>query len=265
MKTNFTFTKMKFYIFTISFFGFINSSNAQIAHWIGGVDNNFYNIKNWDYSSIDFAHFVTIDLVIDAGKPNNPANAGYAGADTSNKRPATLTTNAGSNLIVTGTFFPNGVSNLNGTITVDAPAALFSMRNQAYLGKGGVGILNINAGKAAVKNNFYVGNGNGGNGSVTVNSGTSLEVLGSLEIGTGIGNPEGILKIKGGTVNVETSLNIGVNGHISISGTGKLVVTGNKEEILKAHVKNRTIGCTVGKTLEVIFDGTKTSVRIKES
>ena len=263
MKTNFTITKMRLFLLVISFFGFINFSNAQVANWIGGVDTNFYNVKNWDYTSIDFAHFVTVDLIIGAGKPYNPVNAGYVGADTSNKRPATLTTNVGANIIVTGTFFPNGISNLNGTITVNGPAALFSIRNQSYLGKGASGILNIDAGKAAVKNNFYIGNLAGGNGLVTVNTGTSLEVLGSLEIGTGPGDPIGNLKIKGGTVNVETSVNIGLNGHISIAGTGKLIVAGNKLEILKAHVKSRTIGCTVGKILEVIFDGTKTTVRIK--
>jgi len=255
---------MRFYLFAVSFFGFINASNAQVANWIGGVDTNFYNVKNWDYTSIDFAHFVSIDVIIGAGKPNNPVNIGYIGADTANKRPATLTTTATANITITGTFFPNGISNMNGTITVDGPAALFSMRNQAYLGKGTTGILNINTGKAAVKSNLYIGNGVGGNGLVTLNTGTSLEILGALEIGTGPGDPIGNLKIKGGTVTVETALNIGLNGHVSISGTGKLVVAGNKEEALKAWVKNRTIGCTVGKVLEVLFDGTKTIVQIKE-
>jgi hypothetical protein len=263
MKTNFTFTQMRFYLLAISFFGFINFSNAQVANWVGGVDTDFYNVKNWDYPKIDFTNLVTTNVIIGAGTPNNPVNIGYTGNETMPKRPATLTTNVGANITVIGNFFPNGLSNMNGTITVDAPAALFSVRNQAYLGKGAVGILNINTGKAAVKNNFFIGNGTGGDGLVTVNSGTLLEILGGLELGTGAGDPTGNLKIKG-TVTVESSINIGINGHVSISGTGKLIVSGNKEEVLKAFVKSRTIGCTVGKRLQVVFDGTKTTVNISE-
>jgi hypothetical protein len=263
MKNNFTLTKMRFYLFAISFFGFINLSNAQVANWIGGVDSDYYNVKNWDYTSIDFTNLVSTNIIIGPGSPNNPTNIGYIGNETMPKRPATLTTNVGANIVVTGNFFPNGLSNLNGTITVDAPAAVFSVRNQAYLGKGDSGTLNVKTGKAAVKNNLFIGSGAGGNGLVTINTGTALEVLGSLEIGTGAGDPIGNLKIKDGAVNVESSINIGINGHVSISGTGRLIVAGNKLDILKAHVKSRTIGCTVGKILEVIFDGTKTTVRIK--
>lgn len=262
MKTNFTINKMKFYLFAISFFGFINFSNAQVANWIGGVDTNFYNVKNWDYTKIDFTNLISTNLIIGAGSPNHPTNIGYTGNETMPKRPASLTTNVGANIVVTANFFPNGLSNLNGTITVDAPAAVFNIRNQAYLGKGASGILNINTGKAAVKNNFFIGSGAGGDGLVIVNNGTALDVLGSLEIGTGTGAPKGNIKIKG-TVSAETSVNIGPNGHVSISGTGKLIVSGNKEEVLKSYVKSRTIGCTVGKILEVVFDGTKTTVRIK--
>ncbi|WP_281637483.1 hypothetical protein [Flavobacterium marginilacus] len=263
MKTNFTITKMRFFLLAISFFGFVNFSNAQIINWTGGTDTNFYNVKNWDNTSIDFANLITVDLIIGAGSPNNPANLGFTGTETMAKRPRTFTTNTGANITITGTFFPNGLSTLNGTINVDALAAQFSMRNTAYLGKGTSGMLNINAGKVLVKNALYIGNATGGNGLVTVNSGTSLEIGNSLEIGTGVGDPIGDLRIKGGTVSVETALNIGPNGHAFISGTGKLIVTGNKEAVIKSYIKSRAVSCTVGKTLEVLFDGTKTTVRIK--
>lgn len=264
MKNNFTITKMRLCLFAVSFFGFINLSNAQVANWVGSVDNDFYNVKNWDYPNIDFSNLVSTNVIIGAGTPHNPVNIGYIGNETMPKRPATLTTNVGANITITGNFFPNGLSTLNGTITLGAPTAVFSIRNQAYLGKGASGTLNINAGKAAVKNNLFLGSGAGGNGLVTLNTGTALEILGGLEIGTGAGDPTGNLKIKDGSVTVETSINIGVNGHISIIGTGRLIVSGNKQEVLKAYVKSRTIGCTVGKILEVIFDGTKTTVRIKD-
>jgi hypothetical protein len=265
MKTNSTITKMRFYLFVISFFGFTNFSDAQVkATWKGEVDTDFYNQKNWDIP-IDFNNLIGTDLIIGAGTPNNPKNIGYSGPEKMPKRPSSLTTNASANIIITGTLFPNGITNLNGTITVDALGAQFSVRNMAYVGKAATGTLNINTGNAFVKNNLYIGNETGGNGLITVNDGTALGIGGSLEIGTGIGDPAGSLKIKGGTVTAESAINIGINGHISINGTGKLVVMGNKEEVLKAYVKSRTIGCTVGKRLDVAFDGTKTSVSINET
>lgn len=264
MKTDFTSTMMKFHIFAISFFGFNNFLNAQItATWKGGVDTNFYNEKNWDKTDIDFNNLSGTDLIIGAGNPNNPVIPKNKDADKLVKRSRTLTTNLGANVIIVGEFFSNGSANLNGTITVDAPAALFNMRKEVYLGKGTTGALNINAGKAVVKNILFIGNGTGGDGLATLNSGTSLQT-GRLEIGTGQGNPTGNLKIKG-TVTVETDLNIGILGHISINGAGKLIVMGNKEEILKAWVKSKTIGCTIGKVLQVNFDGTKTTVNINEN
>jgi len=253
MKNNFTITKMKFYFFAISFLGLINLSNAQQITWIGNVDNNFYNVKNWDNASIDFTNLIPVNLVIGAGSPNNPVNIGHVGADSMSKRPATLTTNVRANIIITKTFFPNGLTNLNGTITLEE-AALFSIRNSAYLGKGASGVLTINSGKALVKNTLYLGNAAGGNGLITVNKGTSLEI--------GAGDPIGDLRIKDGTVTIETAINIGPNGHIFISGAGKLVITGNKEDVLKGYIKSRALSCTVGKKLEVVFDGTKTLVRI---
>ncbi|MGQ7945118.1 hypothetical protein [Flavobacterium sp. WC2509] len=263
MKTNFTITKMRFYLFAISFFGFINFSNAQIINWVGAADKNFYNVKNWDNASIDYANLITTDIVIGAGSPNNPTNVGFTGSNESmNKRPRSLTTNVGANIIITGIFFPNGASTLNGTITLDGVNAQFGIRNTCYLGKGASGILNINGGKVSVKNVFYVGNGVGGNGLITVNTGTSVELLSTMELGTGIGDPIADLRIKGGTVTIETALNIGINGHVFISDNGVLIVKGNKEEALKALVKSRVISCTIGKKLEVISDGTKTTVRI---
>jgi len=265
MKTNFTITKMKFYLFAISFFGFVNFSDAQIINWVGGVDKNFYNVKNFDNTNIDFANLINSDIVIGAGSPNNPVNVGFTGSSESmNKRPRTLTTNVGANIIITGIFFPNGPSVLNGTITLEGVNAQFGIRNNCHLGKGAAGVLNINGGKVSVKNVFYVGNGVGGNGLITVNSGTALELSSTLELGTGVGDPIADLRIKGGTVTIETALNVGINGHIFISDTGSLIVKGNKEEALKALVKSRVISCTIGRSLEVISDATKTTVRLKE-
>lgn len=268
MKTNFT-MQMKFYLLAISFFGFINFSNAQNAPlkitWKGTVDNNFYNEKNWDNTNINFEDFNNTNLIIGAGSPYNPVNAGYKGPEKTPKRPGQLITEVGANIFVTGNFVPYGESILNGTITVDAADAQLNVRKAAYIGKGASGTLNINAGNAAVKNNLYIGNDTGGTGWVNINNGTTLGIGGALEIGTGAGFPTGYLKIKGGTVTVETDINIGINGHVSINGNGKLILTGNKEEVLKAYVKSRTIGCTLGKQLQVVFDGTKTSVSILEA
>lgn len=260
MKTNFTFVKMRFAFFAVSFFLFTHFLNAQTYNWVGGVDTNFYNVNNWDNTSIDFANLGLSNLIIGVGNTNNPINVGHSGADVIAKRPKTLTTNVGANIIITKTFFPNGVSNLNGTITLNE-AANFNNRNYVYLGKGTAGILNINAGSINSNLTFFIGNGAGGNGLVNVNGGT-LYANTYLEVGTGTGNPTGNINITGGTVDVKTAVNIGANGHISISGIGQLIVTGDKTTALTDYITNGKISCTVGSSLKVAFDGTRTSVAI---
>lgn len=251
---------MSLCFFIITFFGFINNSNAQTYNWIGGVDTNFYNVNNWDNVAIDFANLAASDIIIGAGVPNNPINVGHSGNDVIAKRPKTLTTNAGANIIITGTFFPNGNSTLNGTITLNG-AANFNNRSIVYLGKGASGILNINAGNVNSKNAFYIGNGAGGNGLVNVNAGT-LYAGTYLELATGTGSPTGNINITGGTVDVTTGINIGTNGLITISGIGQLVVTGDKTTVLTDYITNGKITCPAGSVLKVTYNGTRTSVTI---
>ncbi|MGQ7945480.1 polysaccharide lyase family protein [Flavobacterium sp. WC2509] len=270
MKTNFTKTQMKIFLFAISFFGFINFSNAQTYNWVGGVSTDFYDVNNWDNTAINFAALSSSNLIIGAGIPNNPINAGYSGADSTAKRPSTLTTNIGANVIITGTLFPNGVSNLNGTLTVNG-SANFNNRNYVYLGKAATGILNINAGSVASKYSFFIGNGTGGNGLVNVSGGTLYAggAAGSynLEVGNGTGNPTGNLNIVGGTVDVYNNINIGTNGHVFISGIGQLIVTGDKTTALQAYITSGQLTCTSGKTLSVVYNSTtgRTTVNIPQN
>jgi hypothetical protein len=254
-------TKQSFCIVIILFFSIINASFAQTYNWVGGVSTDFYDVNNWDNNTINFATLSSSNLIIGAGTPNNPINIGHSGADVIAKRPATLTTNVGANIIVTGTFFPNGVSNLNGTITLNG-AANFNNRNFVYLGKGAAGTLTINAGSTASKNAFYIGNASSGNGLVNVNGGT-LYAGTYLEVATGIGNPIGNLNITGGTVDVTTGVNIGTNGHVFISGLGQLIVSGDKRTVLQTYISNGQITCPVGKTLDVVY-GTRTTVNIHQ-
>jgi len=259
MKKKLSITNSTFFSFLITFFGCITFSNAQI-NWVGGVDTNFYNINNWDNTAIDFANLGSTNLIIGAGNPNNPTNVGHTGADVIAKRPATLTTNVGANIIVTGTFYPNGTSTLNGTITLNG-SANFNIRNIAYLGKGASGILNINTGSAASKNAFYIGNASGGDGLVNVNAGT-LYAGTYLEVGTGTGNPIGNVNISGGTVDVISGINIGTNGHITISGIGQLIVTGDKTTVLTDYITNGKITCPTGSLLKVTYNNNRTNVTI---
>lgn len=248
------------FVITILFCSIPHVSFAQTFNWVGGVSTDFYDVNNWDNTAINFGALSSSNLIIGAGTPNNPINIGHSGNDVIAKRPATLTTNVGSNIIVTGTFFPNGISNLNGTITLNANAN-FNNRNILYLGKAAAGTLIINSGSVSSKNAFYIGNAAGGNGLVNVNGG-SLWAGTSLEVGTGTGNPTGNLNIIGGTVNVATNLNIGTNGNVFINGLGQLLVTGDKKTALETYIANGKITCPASSSLSVTYDGSKTSVVI---
>jgi hypothetical protein len=236
---------------------------AQTTYtWVGGVSTDFYNVNNWDNTSIDFANLNNSTLIVGVGMTNNPINVGFSGNDVIAKRAGYFNTNTGANLIITGTFFPNNNTFLNGTITLNG-AANFSNRNYAYLGKGTMGVLNINSGSAGSKYSYYIGRDALGHGTINVNGG-GLYVGTYLEVGTGTGNPTGVLNISGGTVDVVTAVNIGTNGSIYISGIGQLVVTGNKTTNLQAYINAGKITCPVGKTIVPVFDGLRTTVSIPQ-
>lgn len=260
MKKNLPKKNRLFCIATLLFFSIISSSFAQTYNWVGGVSTDFYDVNNWDNTAINFASLGSANLIIGAGTPNNPTNIGHSGKDVIARRPASLTTNVGANVIVNKTFFPAGTSTLNGTITVEG-AANFNSRNIVYIGKSAAGSLTLNAGSISSKNGFYIGNGTGGNALVDINGG-NLWAGTSLEVGTGTGNPIGNLNIVGGTVNVETNLNIGTNGQVFITGLGQLLVTGDKKTALEAYIASGKISCPASNTLSVTYDGTKTSVVI---
>jgi hypothetical protein len=265
MKIKFKKTRVSVGFLIMLFFAFINFSNAQTYNWVGGVDTDFYNVNNWDNTSIDFANLNYANLTIGAGSPYNPINVGHSGADALNKRPGVFTTNVGANIIITGTFYPNNASNLNGTITLnDSPT--FNNRNYVYLGKGAVGVMNLNSGSVYSKYSFFIGKDAGGNGELNVAGGTLY--AGStgfnLEVGTGTGNPIGNLNITGGTVDVTATVNIGTNGHVFISGIGQLIVTGDKKTVLEDYILNGKITCPSGQSLAVDYNGSRTSVTISQ-
>lgn len=144
---------------------------AQTTYtWVGGVSTDFYNVNNWDNTSIDFANLNNSTLIVGVGMTNNPINVGFSGNDVIAKRAGYFNTNTGANLIITGTFFPNNNTFLNGTITLNG-AANFSNRNYAYLGKGTMGVLNINSGSAGSKYSYYIGRDALGHGTINVNGG----------------------------------------------------------------------------------------------
>lgn len=262
MKKNFTLTRRLLCTVTILFIFFINHSFAQTYNWVGGVSTDFYDVNNWDNTNINFTTLNYANLTIGAGNPNNPINVGHSGNDVIAKRPGILTTNIGANIIITGTFFPNNGTNLNGTVTVNGTAN-FNNRNYTYLGKTASGILNVNSGSINSNYTFYIGYGAGGDGLANVNGGT-LYANTYLEVGTGTGNPIGNLNITGGTVDVKTALNIGTNGHVYISGIGQLIVTGDKKTILENYISNGKITCPSGQSLAVVYNGARTSVTISQ-
>ncbi|OCB71739.1 hypothetical protein FBGL_11050, partial [Flavobacterium glycines] len=265
MKTTFTFTKMRFAFFAVSFFLLTHFSFAQTYNWVGGVSSDFYDVNNWDNNTINFASLNAANIVIGVGNPNNPTNIGHSGADVSAKRPSTFTTNSGANVIVTGTFYPNGVSTMNGIVTVNGSAD-FNNRNYVYIGKAATAVMNINSGKVSSKYTFFVGKDAGGNGTVNVNGGTLY--AGStgfnLEVGTGTGNPIGNLNITGGTVDVASAVNIGTNGQIYISGLGQLVVTGDKKTALESYISSGKLICPSGQSLAVAYNGSRTTVTVSQ-
>ena len=262
MKNNFTFVKMRFAFFAVSFFLVTHFSNAQTYNWVGGVSTDFYDVNNWDNTSINFANLAYANLTIGTGNPNNPTNVGHSGNDVIARRPGIFTTNVGANIIVTGTLYPNNETNLNGTVTVNGSAYLNS-RKFTYLGKAATGILNMNSGIFNSNYNLYIGNGTGGNGTANVSGGT-LYANANLEVGTGTANPTGNLNITGGTVDVKTAINIGTNGQVFISGIGQLIVTGEKKTVLENYITNGKITCPLGQSLAVTYNGTRTTVNISQ-
>lgn len=256
--------KLSICITFILFFSITNTLFAQTTfNWVGGVDTNFYNINNWDNTSIDFANAGSSTLIIGTANPNNPVQSGgYNGSSTS-YRPNYFNTTENANFTISGNLIPWNSSYLNGLITVNSPAN-FNIRSNVYLGQGKNATLNINGGSMNSRYIFYIGNAANGNATANV-SGGALYVGTSLEIGTGTGNPTGNLNITGGTVDVATNLNIGTNGSVFISGIGQLIVTGDKRTALQAYITSGKITCTVGKTLDVVYNGTRTTVNIGQN
>jgi hypothetical protein len=263
MKNTLPKTKLSICFLSLLYFSIISSSFAQTYNWVGGVSTDYYNVNNWDNTSIDFASLNSANLVIGAGNPNNPTNVGHSGNDVIAKRPNIFTTNVGANIIVTGTLFPYNDANLNGTVTLNG-SANFNGRKYVYLGKSASGVLNINSGSFNSNYTLYIGNGTGGDGLANINGGTLYANM-SLEVGTGTGNPVGKLNITGGTVDVKTAVNIGTNGSVFISGLGQLIVTGDKKTALQAYITSGKITCTAGKTLDVVYNGTRTTVNIGQN
>lgn len=262
MKKTLPKTRLSFCTFAILFFSIINTSLAQTYNWVGGVSKDFYDVNNWDNTAINFTTLNYANLTIGAGSPNNPINIGHSGNDVIAKRPGIFTTNVGANIIITGTFYPNNGTNLNGTVTING-SANFNNRNYTYLGKTAAGVLNVNSGTINSNYTFYIGYGAGGDGTANIAGGT-LYANTYLEVGTGTGNPIGKLNITGGTVDVKTGVNIGTNGNIFISGIGQLIVTGDKKTALETHIANGKITCPSGQSLAVVYNGTRTSVTISQ-
>ena len=250
MKKSLLKTRLSFCIVAIIFFSIINTSFAQTFNWVGGVSTDFYDVNNWDNTSINFASLNSANLVIGTGNPNNPTNVGHSGNDVIAKRPNIFTTNVGANIIITGTLYPYNDANLNGTVTLNG-SANFNGRKYVYLGKTATGILNMNSGSFNSNYTFYIGYGAGGDGTANVAGGT-LYANTYLEVGTGTGNPIGKLNITGGTVDVKTAVNIGTYGQIFISGIGQLIVTGEKKAALETHIGNGKITCPSGQSLAVV-------------
>lgn len=260
MKKTLPKTRLSFCMVALLFFSIINTSLAQTYTWVGSVSTDFYDANNWSDTSIDFSADVQSKIfVVGTGSPNNPINIGL-GSDVTIKRPNYFNTITNANVIITGTYVPWNSNSLNGVITLNASAKL-NVRNIIYLGKGESGTLNLNSGSISSKNAFYIGNGTGGNGLANVNAGT-LYAGTYLEVGTGTGSPTGNLNISGGTVDVTTAVNIGTNGQIFISGLGQLIVTGDKKTALETHIANGKITCPAGNALDVVFNGTRTTVSI---
>ena len=262
MKKTLPKTRLSIGIVALLFFSIINTSLAQTYTWVGGVSTDFYDVNNWDNTSINFASLNSANLVIGAGNPNNPTNVGHSGNDVIAKRPNIFTTNVGANIIVTGTLYPYNDANLNGTVTLNG-SANFNGRKYVYLGKSASGVLNMNSGSFNSNYALYIGNGTGGDGTANVAGGTLYANM-SLEVGTGTGNPIGKLNITGGTVDVKTAVNIGTNSNIFISGLGQLIVTGDKKKVLEDYIGDRKITCPIGQSLAVVYNGTRTSVTISQ-
>ncbi|OYX85715.1 MAG: hypothetical protein B7Y83_03830 [Flavobacteriales bacterium 32-34-25] len=261
MKLTFTFIKMRFTFFAVSFFLFTHFSNAQTYNWVGGVSTDFYNANNWDDTSLTFSDLQSYTFVIGAGTPNNLIHVGGSASDIT-KRPGRFNTTASANVILKGNLIPWNSDYLNGTITLESPASI-NIRSNIYLGKGTNATLNVSGGTLNNRYALYIGNALNGNGTANIAGGT-VYVETNLEVGTGTGNPTGNLNITGGTVDVKTAINIGTNGHVFISGIGQLVVTGDKKTTLEDYIANGKITCPSGQSLAVVYNGTRTSVTISQ-
>lgn len=245
-------------IFAAILVGSTLSMYAQTNTWTGDTDTDFYNPLNWSDETIDFAgDLTTKTLIIGSGSPNNPIQVG--GSNHTSKRPAYLNTETGCNLTFNGTLYPGDTQYWRGTITVNDGADI-NIRNVMYLGNEGNGTLNITGGSFTVKNYAIIGINSNGVGVVNLSGGTFTSTL-DMQIASNPDAISGTLNITGGIASVTRNLTIGTNGLISITSPGALSITGDQRVSLNGYISSGKIVATNG-TLQVIYDGSKTTVSI---
>ena len=239
-------------------FGFITKSIAQVG-WVGNVDQDFYNVDNWDDSSVDFLNLQATTLIINAGNPYDPIQNGGSAGDI-NRRPGPLDIANGGKFTVQGALLPWSSNYINGQLIINEPGYL-NIRSFVFIGNNSNGSLEVNGGRFESKNALFVGRGASGNGSVSILGGICY-VGATLEVGSDETTTVGTVLIDGGRLEVASDVRIGDNGKITINGIGALVVNGDNQTALQNLVDTGKIVTDEDTALEVNFDGSQTIVAI---
>ena len=252
MKKTLLSRKISIISLAILLFGTIQMSNAQI-NWIGATDGDFSNISNWDAAVVFTGGYIAEGLVI--GPVLAPNINPVLSSDVASQ-PEYLDTFAGANITILASIVPWKNWHLNGIVTVDNVASNLNVRDQLHVGRGAIGILNVNDGWVGSKYTTWIGFDASGDGIVNVNGGT-LEVGTWLVIANKNSPDNGELHVNSGKVIVAASgtgtLEIGEFGSVTIDN-GTLEISGDKESEIAGHITNGKITTTGAKTIVVSYD-----------
>lgn len=225
-----------------------NNLNAQDYTWTGATDSNFYNTANWTSSAgpvlFDNGGF-RVARTNAAG--NSPVINQFI-----DWQPG-IFDHIGGNLTVNADFNVFFNDKLNGSITVNT-GAIFTCRNIFRVGREGAGTVNINGGTFRCNNadtwqGIFIGALTGGNGTVNVNAGGTIDGGYQVEVGTRNNYPTGLLNVNsGGISQAYWATVVGPNGTVNVNGgtinAGQALIVGD------LYVDNPgtegTVGATVG-------------------
>jgi hypothetical protein len=210
---------------------YTNLQDAINAVEASTIDNPI-TVAPGDYTNTgNFAVTGTVDI---QGAGTDPSTGTVL--DGQNNGSSVIFINGSSaNLTISGVDITNGldqvniyggISNVNGTLTVDGQVAITGNGGADGGGIGNSGTVTFDAGSTVtISNNLvgYIGGGISNAGTVTFDNGSTVTISGNLAEGTGVGGG-GIAN--SGTMTFDNGSNVSITGNTASGGGSGLFSTG---------------------------------------